>query len=158
MVDQELSSIDESNKNTIFRGNAVPARAVGHWPRIVGMEWLSKTLRPIFEDVVEKCQKGVHYIVDPNKIDPSEDIERNKENFRGLFTRCVNAIYDAQSTMPDSLIYASQIIYQKVHAKVGEFAYNILSSFLFLRFIIPSFSATQMVGLPPMLPDKARFS
>lgn len=156
MVDVELRTIDEQNKNTIFRGNAVPARTVGHWPRIVGMKWLEATLRPIFEDVIKKCEEGVHYIIDPSKIGAGENIEENIQNFRELLTTCVDAIYNAQEVMPEGLVYASQIIYQKVFEKVGEFAYNILSSFLFLRFIIPSFSATQMVGLPPLLPDVPR--
>ena len=156
MVDVELAPIDEQSKTTIFRGNAVPARAVGHWPRLVGMEWLQATLRPIFEDVMAKIDKGVHYIIDPNRIGPDENIQENQQNFRTLLDTCIMAIYNAQETMPDALVYASQIIYHKVYAKFGEFAYSILISFLFLRFIIPAFSATQMVGLPALLPDKVR--
>lgn len=156
MVEVELKPIDDSNKNTIFRGNAVPARAVGHWPRFVAMDWLKATLRPIFDEVIANCQNNVGYIINPAKIPADQNIEVNNDNFRSILKKTVQAILDGQSSMPDSLIFAAQIIFEKVFEKVGEFAYSILSSFLFLRFIIPAFSATQMVGLPPLLPDAPR--
>ncbi|KAI5516460.1 negative regulation of centriole-centriole cohesion [Trichomonas vaginalis G3] len=156
MVDVELQPIDDSNKNTIFRGNQVPARAVGHWPRFVAMDWLKQTLRPIFDEVIASCENNVGFIVNPAKLPEGQTIEVNTENFRQLLQKTVQAILDGQTTMPDSLTYASQIIFEKVFEKVGEFAYSILSSFLFLRFIIPSFSNVSMVGITSPVGDQPR--
>lgn len=156
MMDIEIRTVDQNSKNTLFRGNAVPARAVGYYPRIVGTKWMTDTLRPIFDEVLKNCDKGMRYGVDPDRLDPGEDIEANRANFRELLERTVKTIADARESMPPTLVREAQILYQKVYEKYGEFASQIMSGFLFLRFLLPAFNIPNLVGLPPVLPDPAR--
>ncbi|KAH0791301.1 GTPase-activator protein [Histomonas meleagridis] len=156
MISVEVESSDEASKNTLFRGNAVPARAVGHFPKIVGTEWMTQTLRPVFEEVIEKCKNGVSYQIDPNKLEAGENLEKNQQNFRDLLNECIDKILSARNSMPESLVYESQMIYQKVSEKYGDFSIQILSGFLFLRFLLPAFSVPKLVGLPDVLPPKPR--
>lgn len=151
MIELEVRTIDPNSKNTLFRGNAVPARAVGHFPRVVGMEWMASTLRPLFERVIERCAQGIRYQVDPNKIDPKDDMETNRKNFRDLLNECIDVIYAARDKMPVGMIREAQILYVKVNEKYGDFSFQILCGFLFLRFMFPAFTLTKNVGLPEMI-------
>lgn len=155
MIASEVATVDEGSKNTLFRGNAVPARAVGHFPRLVGSEWMTNTLRPIFEEVIQKCENGVDYQVDPRKL-RGGNLEQNQKNFRDLLNQCIDAILNSIESMPVSLIIESKLIYEKVSDKYGDFAIQILSGFLFLRFLLPAFSVPKLVGLPDMLPTAPR--
>jgi len=156
MINVEILTTDDNSKNTLFRGNAVPARSVGHFPRVVGTKWMTATLRPLFEEVIEKCEKGVGYIIDPSKIGQGEDIQKNNAVFREYFNRVIETIFNARLNMPKSLIKEAQLIYRLVYEKHGDFANQILSGFLFLRFLLPAFTVPKMVGLPPLLPDNPR--
>ena len=156
MMDIEIRTVDQNSKNTLFRGNAVPARAVGYYPRIVGTKWMTDTLRPIFEEVLKNCEKGMRYGVDPERLGAGEDIDANRANFRELLEKTVKTIADARESMPPTLVREAQILYQKVYEKYGDFASQIMSGFLFLRFLLPAFNIPNLVGLPAVLPDPAR--
>jgi hypothetical protein len=58
IIDRELATIDESAKNGPFRAIAVRTRAVGHYPRLVGTQWMSDSLRPLFEEVIANYERG----------------------------------------------------------------------------------------------------
>lgn len=156
MITTEVESCDEGSKNTLFRGNAVPAKAVGYFPRLVGTQWMTQTLKPVFEEVIKACSQGTSYVVDPSKLQDGEDLKTNQQNFRDLLNKFIDTIYDARSSMPESLIIEAKLIYEKVKAKFGDFAINILSGFLFLRFLLPAFNVPKLVGLPELLPPKPR--
>ncbi|KAH0792978.1 GTPase-activator protein [Histomonas meleagridis] len=151
MISVEVETCDEASKNTLFRGNAVPARAVGHFPRLVGTQWMTQTLRPVFEKVITNCDKGIRYEVNPAKIGDG-NLEQNQENFRNLLNEFIQVILAAREKMPPSLVIESKLIYKKVSEKYGDFAIQILSGFLFLRFLLPAFNVPKLVGLPEMLP------
>jgi hypothetical protein len=156
MIDIELETIEEESKNGLFRGNGVPARAVGHYPRLIGMKWMTDSLRPLFEEVLANCEKGYKYQVDPDRIEQGDNIEQNRANFRDLFEKAINTIAGSRETMPAGILRESQLLYHKVCEKYGDFATQILSGFLFLRFLLPAFMVPKMVGLPELLPDAAR--
>ncbi|OHT14012.1 hypothetical protein TRFO_15657 [Tritrichomonas foetus] len=156
MILMEVKTVDEGSRNTLFRGNAVPARAVGHFPRIVGTQWMTDTLRPVFEEVIANCNNGRHYQVDPAKIPSDQNLEQNQQNFRDLLLKCIHNIIGAREEMPIGLIRESKMIYKHVADKYGDFANQILSGFLFLRFLLPAFSVPKLVGLPELLPPEPR--
>ena len=157
MIDIELKTIDENSKNTLFRGNAVPARAVGHYPRIVGNKWMIETLKPLFEEVIENCEvKKYSYIVDPKRVTDPNELEENKAHFRELMDKSVDVINQASEIIPNGLIREMQLIYRKVSEKYGNFAIQILGGFLFLRFLLPAFTVPKLVGLPELLPEAPR--
>lgn len=176
MIDMELRQVDPMTKNSLFRGNAVPANTVGSLPRLVGTKWMKETLRPLFEEVIANCQKGLSYVLDPeiikanlpaqntneeNKVDPivekvNEQLEINRQNVREMLLKSTDTIYNAFNNMPVGIIKEAQLIYKKVYEKYGDFAMNILGGFLFLRFLLPPFTLTSIVGLPAVIDEKPR--
>ena len=89
---------------------------------------MTNTLRPIFEEVIQKCENGVDYQVDPRKL-RGGNLEQNQKNFRDLLNQCIDAILNSIESMPVSLIIESKLIYEKVSDKYGDFAIQILSGF-----------------------------
>jgi hypothetical protein len=159
MIDDEIASIPEVQKNTLFRGNAFPARVVGHYPRLVGTGWMAATLRPFFEEVVANSEeRGHRYQVNPKQLKPGESIDDNRANFRWLLNRSIDVIADAHSTMPAGLVREAQMLYRKVYDKYGDFALQMMNGFLFLRFLLPTFTLTKTIGIPGQLPELPRMA
>lgn len=173
MIDIELRSVDPASKNSLFRGNAVPACVVGYFPRLVASNWMKSTLRPLFEEVIENCKLGVCYIVDPNVIKSNcpenlandekaskewldNQLQTNQKNLKDLLIKSANTISDAFTSMPPGIITEAQLIYRKVYERYGDFASQILGGFLFLRFLLPPFTLTSLVGLPPVIDNAPR--
>jgi hypothetical protein len=65
-------------------------------------------------------------------------------------------IADAHDTMPIPLVREAQLLYRKVFDRYGDFATQIMSGFLFLRFLLPAFTVTKMVGMAELLPPFPR--
>ncbi|KAK8898894.1 hypothetical protein M9Y10_001186 [Tritrichomonas musculus] len=156
MIFTEVDNVEIESKNTLFRGNAVPARAVGSLPRLIGTKWMQDTLKPIVLELLDNCKNGLHYIVDPSKIPADQNIEDNRKNFRDLLNKCLIKITGNFDKMPKGLIREAQMIFTSVERKYGDFAYQILASFLFLRFLLPAFTVPKLIGLDCMLPDEPR--
>jgi hypothetical protein len=157
MIDIELATIQPSTKNTLFRGNTVPPRAVSHYSRFVGTQWMTDTLLPFFEEVIENCQKKkIRYEIDPHKMTAEDDITKNRENLRAIFEKAIDVISGARKTMPVGLVRESQLLYHKVYEKYGDFSSQILSGFIFLRFLLPAFTCPKMVGMTAPFPEQAR--
>jgi hypothetical protein len=153
MMDVEIGSVDEDSKQTLFRGNALPSRAVGYFPRLVGANWLTTTVRPIADVVIKRSEEGAEYQIDPRKLADGADLEANRRNVRALFEMSIQSITAARDSMPVGLIREAQLVYDKVFARYGDFAMQILSGFLFLRFLIPAFSVPKLIGLPEIIPE-----
>jgi neurofibromin 1 len=156
MMDIEVASVDEArsgHSSAAMRSQ----RAVGHSPRLVGAEWITAALRPIIEEVIAICEaKQADYEVNPKKLHDGDGIEANRNSFRVLFDKVITVIALSQEMMPIGLIREPQLIYAKVDECYGDFARQILSGFLFLRFLLPAFTVPKIVGLSDLIPDSPR--
>jgi neurofibromin 1 len=118
---------------------------------------MTYSLRLFFEEVSADGEKTVSiYQVDPRRLDPGDIIEDNQRNFQELFQTAVDTIAGLRKTMPVGILRKSQMVYHKVYDKSQVFATQILSGFLFLRFLLPAFTVPKMVELPELLPERTR--
>ncbi|KAH0794399.1 GTPase-activator protein [Histomonas meleagridis] len=134
MIEIELRNVEESTKTTLFRGNSVPSRVVGQYPRIVGKR----------------------YTIEPRKLSPGENIEENRLNFKNLLNEIIESVIQSSKELPIGIIEEIQLIYKMVHEKYGDFVYQILNGFFFLRFLLPTFTNPKFIGLPETLPEPSR--
>ncbi|EAY10588.1 GTPase-activator protein, putative [Trichomonas vaginalis G3] len=156
MIKMELKSAHEASKNAIFRGNGVASRAVGHFPRLFGQTWMTNHLRPLFNNVIAEAERGVHYQINPAKLPEGQDIEQNRKNFRGVLRKAIDTILSALKSIPLAIVRVIQILYKRINEVFDGLGIHIVFGFVFLRFILPAFSVTALVGLPPMLPEEPR--
>jgi hypothetical protein len=62
---------------------------------------MTASLRPLFEEVIANCeQRGYKHQVDPARLEPGDDIEPNRANFRALMDRAIDAISGARASIP----------------------------------------------------------
>lgn len=152
MISIELNNIDESTKTTLFRGNSVSARIVTQYPRLIGTKWMSDFLKPIFLDVIKTCNaKGNIY-----NIERGTNIESNRENFKNLLYQFVDVIDDQSYKMPIGIMKEMKLLYEMVYEIYGDFAFQILNGFYFLRFMFPVFTIPNLIGLPKTIPEIPR--
>lgn len=156
MIKMELKTAHEASKNAIFRGNGVASRAVGHFPRLFGQAWMTHHLRPLFNSIIEEAERGTHFQINPAKIGEGQDIEQNRRNFRTVLRKAIDTILHALKSIPNAIIRVIQILYKRINECFDGLGIHIVFGFVFLRFILPAFSVTALVGLPPLLPEEPR--
>ena len=156
MIRMELRNAHEASKNAIFRGNGVASRAVGHFPRLYGQQWMTAHLRPLFEKFISQIEGGKKTQINPAKISADENIETNRANFREILKETIKTILNSFKSIPVSIIRVIQILYHRINERFDGLGIHIVFGFVFLRFILPAFSVPALVGLPAVLPDEPR--
>jgi neurofibromin 1 len=76
---------------TLFRGNSLGSKIMAFCFKIYGAAYLQCLLEPLIQPLLEEAP-GTSFEVDPARLDPAEDIERNRYNLRALTQRVFDAI------------------------------------------------------------------
>ncbi|KAF1987560.1 Rho GTPase activation protein, partial [Aulographum hederae CBS 113979] len=134
--------------NLLFRGNTLLTKAVDFHMKRLGKEYLEETLGDKIKEISEKdpdCE------VDPNRIAPGQDMERNWQKLMRLTEQCWNCISASAARCPPEL----RLIFRHIRAcaedRYGDFLrtvqYSSVSGFLFLRFFCPAVLNPKLFGL-----------
>lgn len=148
MIQYEIVNTLEESCNALFRGNNIPARSVGYFPRLFGKEWLLKYIKPIIVDMIDQNEKK----------NTKFDLVENQENFTVFLNTMIDAIIDAIPKLPDSIIKVVHMLAFRIEQKFSKpgLSIQIIFGLLFLRFILPTFHVTKLLDLPALLPDEQR--
>lgn len=76
------------NVQTLFRGNSLGTKIMSLCCQLFGAEYLQKLLNPLITPMLD--DKMISYEVDPAKLEPGSDIERNRNNLIKL----TNEVFD----------------------------------------------------------------
>jgi len=163
-IDLEVAS---SETDTIFRINSVVTRMFKFYSRIIGIEYLFKTLaRYIAELEANSKQKrsenvmlhsSIEIEVDPYKMteEEKEEMSVNQLQLMLIVQKLFNAIMKSAKDIPLPLLsiclHVKHLVAQKFVGK--DLDYKAVSAFLFLRFICPALAAPHTYGLLPTPPS-----
>ena len=134
--------------NLLFRGNSLLTKALDSHMRRLGKEYLEDTLSERIRDIDESdpdCE------VDPNKVQHTEDLQRNWRNLIALTENIWKSIYTSAPRCPPELRVIFRHIRACVEDRYGDFlrtvTYSSVSGFLFLRFFCPAVLNPKLFGL-----------
>ncbi|XP_068678969.1 rasGAP-activating-like protein 1 isoform X1 [Montipora foliosa] len=170
MILQEIRKSD--NPPTLFRGNSLAAKCMEQFMKIVGMPYLSDTLKPVLDRIFEEHK---YCELDPSKV----AVRRKSSTLRRLSLRSVDdeqdrslsvltayleaimtSILSSVKACPRYMRIAFRNIARRVSDHFGdkpEFEdakYTAVSGFLFLRFFAPAILGPKLFGLQDNHTDK----
>jgi len=147
MIDFELGSVDEKSKNSIFRGNGLASKIIGHFPKVFSMEWAKSMLKGVFAYLYHISNINLSYQINPNKIGNNDDLKQNQDNFEIVLRMLGKSIINGFETIPVPMIKAMKMIFSKISERFEDHGLSILFGFTMLRFIIPIISIPSQADL-----------
>ncbi|XP_017777247.1 PREDICTED: GTPase-activating protein isoform X2 [Nicrophorus vespilloides] len=145
LADAEISNVTDAT--TIFRGNTLVSKMMDEAMKMIGIQYLHKTLRPTIEQVfLEKkpCE------IDPTRVRDATTIQANLSNLKSYVHGIFRAITESAVHCPalmcqifDNLKECAMTYFPDNK----EVRYSVISGFIFLRFFAPAILGPRLFDL-----------
>ncbi|CAB3359077.1 Hypothetical predicted protein [Cloeon dipterum] len=133
---------------TLFRGNSLGSKIMAFCFKIYGASYLQCLLEPLIQPLLD--EPGTSFEIDPARLDPTEDIEKNRYNLRTLTQRVFDAIVSSADKFPSQLRSMCHCLYQVLTKRFPLFQQNnigAVGTVIFLRFINPAIVSPLEMGI-----------
>ncbi|XP_036229152.1 neurofibromin isoform X3 [Bactrocera oleae] len=134
--------------STLFRGNSLGSKIMAFCFKIYGANYLQNLLEPLIRPLLD--DPTTSYEVDPARLEPGEDLERNKENLILLTRVFFEAILNSVDRFPSQLRSMCHCLYQVLSKRfptVLQTNIGAVGTVIFLRFINPAIVSPQELGI-----------
>lgn len=158
-----------SNPRTLFRGNSLAAKCMEQFMKVVGIPYLSDTLKPVIDKIFEERK---YCELDPSKAErrssalrrlslrPVDEQDRSLSVLAGYLEAVMTSILSSVKDCPSYMRVAFRNIARRVSDHYGDepgyedSKYTAVSGFLFLRFYAPAILGPKLFGLRENHADK----
>ncbi|CAH1393434.1 unnamed protein product [Nezara viridula] len=133
---------------TLFRGNSLGSKIMAFCFKIYGASYLQNLLEPHIRPLIETTPPSLE--VDPARLDPSEEIEKNRENLTNITQKVFDSIVSSADKFPPQLRSMCHCLYQvlsKRFPQVPQINIGAVGTVIFLRFINPAIVSPQEMGI-----------
>ncbi|XP_012162697.1 neurofibromin isoform X2 [Ceratitis capitata] len=134
--------------STLFRGNSLGSKIMAFCFKIYGASYLQNLLEPLIQPLLD--DPSTSYEVDPARLEPGEDLERNKENLMSLTKVFFESILNSVDRFPSQLRSMCHCLYQVLSKRfptVLQTNIGAVGTVIFLRFINPAIVSPQELGI-----------
>ncbi|GAM17511.1 hypothetical protein SAMD00019534_006860 [Acytostelium subglobosum LB1] len=121
--------------NTLFRSNSVAMKMVVAYGHKTGQHYLAQTLTPL---VVELCGSQLSFEVDPQRLQPDEDVTSNIQNLKIFAQKFFDRIVQSIDQCPKSIVEICYYFKKIVSRKFPNHWRSAIGGFIFLRLFCPA--------------------
>ncbi|EFA04666.1 GTPase-activating protein isoform X1 [Tribolium castaneum] len=145
LADAEISML--TDPTTIFRGNTLVSKMMDEAMRLIGLQYLHKTLRPTIELIFSErkpCE------IDPTRVRDSNTVQTNLNNLKTYVLKVFKAITQSAIHCPAlmcQIFYNLKECAMKRFPENKEVRYSVISGFIFLRFFAPAILGPRLFDL-----------
>ncbi|XP_050358345.1 neurofibromin isoform X1 [Nymphalis io] len=137
---------------TLFRGNSLGSKIMAFCFKIYGYGYLQSLLEPLITALLDQadCNASLSFEVDPARLDPTHDIEINRNNLRNLTHEVFERIIGSADKFPSQLRSMCHCLYQVLSKRFVQFpqtSVGAVGTVLFLRYINPAIVSPQEMGI-----------
>lgn len=138
---------DVTDPTTIFRGNTLASKMMDEAMKLIGLQYLHKTLRPSLELIFSEkkpCE------IDPTRVRDSNQIHTNRNNLISYIQRIFRDITQSAVNCPAlmcQLFYHLKECARKRFPDDPGVRYSAISGFIFLRFFAPAILGPKLFDL-----------
>lgn len=135
---------------TLFRANSLASKALDMYMKICGHRYLQycvqETIDGIYKDGGKKS-----FELDPTKLDKTDDPKRNWKALSKTLDGLLDRIFNSAEQCPSGMVQIFTHLQKEVEAKFADtnVRYTGVSSFLFLRLIVPAILGPKLFDLVP---------
>jgi len=122
---------------------------------LIGRPFLKKVLAPSVERICkDPLEGGASFEIDPNKLPPNENVEKNRVKLQETCSKILRIIFDSIDETPSEFRQICYWLQKFVSAKFPESAQICIGGFLFLRFFCPAIVTPVFFGLIKSAPNE----
>ncbi|XP_056648624.1 GTPase-activating protein [Diorhabda sublineata] len=145
LANVEISKV--TDPTTIFRGNTLVSKMMDDTMRLIGLQYLHKTLRPTLELIINErkpCE------IDQTRVRDATTVAANLVNLKCYIQKIFEAITQSAVHCPALMC---QIFYNLKECAMKQFPenkgvrYSVISGFIFLRFFAPAILGPKLFDL-----------
>lgn len=162
LVMKEVESCDKDIG--LFRNNSNATKAFKFYSKIVGIEYMYRTLAVLFYELKKKQAEETdkagsielfetHLELDPEKLGDTSDENLNTLLLQLMCQKFVTQISKSAPHLPDDLKAICRVIHSSVAEKFPGRENVALGAFLFLRFFNTAIAMPEVFGLLPESPS-----
>ncbi|KAL7311910.1 Ras GTPase activating protein ira2 [Mucor circinelloides] len=145
VIEREVETTE--NETDLFRKTSIATRLLSVYAKNNGADYVRSVLLPVFQKLSERPREDKCFELDPSKIGPDEDINKNRNNVIEATEMFLNAICDSVNDAPLSFREICHYILTSVREQFPEAKYTAVGSFIFLRFFCPAIVSPETEGL-----------
>lgn len=145
LANYEVSGLTDAT--TIFRGNTLVSKMMDEAMRLIGLQYLHKTLRPTL-DLIFSEKKPCE--IDPARVKDQTQIQVNLSNLKTYVQKILDAITQSAIHCPALMceIFHNLRECALLHFPANrEVKYSVISGFIFLRFFAPAILGPRLFDL-----------
>lgn len=131
----------------MFRRTSIATRLLSVFAKDNGAEYVKAVLSPVFQKLSELPRENRCFELDPSKLLPSEDGNRNRQNVIEVTELFLQAICNSVDLAPLSFREICSYIAMSVRERFPEARYTAVGSFIFLRFFCPVIVSPEIDGV-----------
>ncbi|KAI9310474.1 hypothetical protein BX666DRAFT_2126182 [Dichotomocladium elegans] len=144
IIEKEVAST--TSESDLFRKTSIGTRMLSVFARNYGADYVQSVIQPVFQQLVEYPPEARTFELDPTKVGPGEDAERNRQNVVKATDLFLNAICDSANQAPQIFREVCNCILRSVVKRFPEAMHSALGAFVFLRFFCPAIVAPESEG------------
>ncbi|KAJ3434049.1 ras gtpase-activating protein [Anaeramoeba flamelloides] len=129
---------------TLFRSNDVNSKVISKYSKLIGDNYLIKTLGPVFTEMLDK---NITCEIDPKIVTNEEEREENLKNFKHYFCLIMETIFDSVPNIPPELRMLCSYYKRITNLKFPNQVLSTVGGFVFLRFLCPAMVTPVKHGL-----------
>ncbi|KAI8079304.1 hypothetical protein BDF21DRAFT_493917 [Thamnidium elegans] len=145
VIEKEVN--DTENETDLFRKTSMATRLLSVYAKNNGAEYVRAVLLPVFQKLSERPREDKCFELDPSKIGPDEDVNKNRRNVIEATEMFLDAICGSVYQAPRSFRQICNFILTAVREQFPEAKYTAVGSFIFLRFFCPAIVSPETEGL-----------
>ena len=165
----EVDVRETEDPHVLFRGNSLSTKAIDHYMKYIGGEFLKDVLSAPIKSVYERAARGESCEIDPTRLDRNDDefVKKQQKKLLTWVNTFWNVIQNSVERCPVNMRETLQniriMVIAHFQSKVGNsekdmatltnLQYSSVSGFVFLRFFCPAILSPKLFGLAQDIPD-----
>ncbi|KAJ6247171.1 inhibitory regulator protein ira1-related [Anaeramoeba flamelloides] len=138
MIDDEVAKNPIDQPTSLFRRNSLTAKLLSAYTRLIGKEYIQKTLGDLIKASQKKIiEEKISVEIDPLKLKESDNLEHNLKNLSEMIEQYFCTIVGSVENIPRDFFLISNILKKSVEKKFENSTNIVIAGFFFLRFICP---------------------
>lgn len=144
LIEREVQQTNHESE--LFRANSITTRLLTLFAKTYGYNYVRNTLQPLIANLADKPPE-CSFELDPSKVGPEEDIQRNTEHLRIMTQALLDLIYSSTPNVPILFRALCHHIWEVVEERFPDSRHSAVGSFVFLRFFCPAIVAPEGIDM-----------
>ncbi|KAI8068638.1 hypothetical protein BC940DRAFT_298677 [Gongronella butleri] len=136
IIEREVETTEQ--EATLLRGTTMGIKLISMFAKTLCVEYIRKTIQPVLETINGWQPEETTFELDPQKMGPDDDLQRNRNNVIRTCELLLGAICSSASQAPAKFRQELHLIVEAVKKRFPESKYTAVGGVVILRLFGPA--------------------